>query len=193
MATAIGKLRTKLFLIQFTSQEPDGYGGLTKGSKATKRTFFADVQEASGSRKLEIGRQTLGKTFTIIARYNSQALIAVGDYLIYNGKTLVIQGTINTDNNRFIQIDAEEVDTETVLTNRFMTISYTATGGETSFTSLSLINVDVIGAFKEGAFFDADATAPSRLKVKHTLSTGQITWPDALSAGEKITVLYQDL
>lgn len=195
MSTPIGKLRNLLYLIQFQNQVSDGYGGYTIGSTATKRTFWGDITEQSGNRIIDAGQQVVSRTYKIVARYSKDSPIENGNYIVYEGKVLVITNNIRTDNNRFIEVEAtqREVgnDVAASLPGSYQVLEYTAEGGSEQITIEGLINKDVLIVFEEGFAMQVISGLPGRLQVQYVASTGVIKFDHLLQAGERIQIMFQ--
>lgn len=195
--TAIGKINKKMYLIQITGQTADGYGGLTEGTTATKRIFWAYAKETSGNRQIDAGQQVLSKSYKIIARYNQSAKIKAGDYIISDGEFLTIQGAIV--DNRFIEIDAEKRDDlrsvsappSSTYNGQLMIYDFEATEGQTEVVADVLVGKDIIAAFLEGDAYIPSLTNTARLQVKSVPDEGKVIYPIEMMEGAVGYVIYQ--
>lgn len=195
--TVIGKLRTKIYLIQFQGQTSDGYGGLTAGTTATRRTFWGDIKAVSSSREQDQGQQVLSKRYKITARQNPASVVENGNYIIYKGKVIIVTGVVDKDvTERFIEITGEEREVNGAediipITGKLMIEVYTATGGESEFTATALIGKEALIVFEEGSALQVVEAEPGRLQAGVDATTGKVKFDHLLMPDAKVQVLYQ--
>jgi hypothetical protein len=93
-----------------------------------------------------------------------------------------------------IAIDDEGDDAGTeVASGQLFRLEYTATGGETGFTSSNLNIKSIIAVFKDGIEYSPIifAGVPVNKEVLYLSAVGGIDFPMALEPGEEVAVLFQ--
>lgn len=187
----IGDLTERIIIENWEYTQDAGGGNI----KTLDNAFYiwAMVEQSHGILSPNYGKFNYVYSAKIITRYNS--LIASTSTIVYGNARYLVKSVI--DDGRFCEILVEVGETqlasgsEVPPTAQTYLYNYTATGGEDSFSDLSLINKNVFGVFKDGvAKVIITSGTPEEDEVLYDASTGGFTFGLPFYQGEKVIIQY---
>lgn len=187
----IGDLTERIIIENWSYSQDAGGGNI----KTLDNAFYiwAMVNMSHGALSPEYGKFNYVYSAKMITRYNS--LIASTSTIVYNNARYLVKSVI--DDGRFCEILVEMGENqlasgaEVLPTAQSFLFTYIASGGEDSFSDLSLINKNVFGVFKDGVAKALITTGtPAEDEVLYDASTGGFTFGLPFYLGEKAIIQY---
>lgn len=191
----IGELNCRPIFENWTYSQDSGGGTL----KTLANSFYAwaKIEDRTGGFSQAFASYDWKYDVKVVVRYNEN-IVSSSTFVWQNHRYLINELSISGEaKKRFMIIRATKVEGQLVTTGIItptglaLVYNYTATGGESSFSDVSLINKTIFGAFKDGAAKEIIFVgSPDPDQVLYTPSTGTFLWGAPFYTDEKAIIQY---
>jgi SPP1 family predicted phage head-tail adaptor len=176
-------------------------GGGTSGTIVSSYKMWADVESRDGRMIQGENQRMWPYNFKLTVRFEKSRPIYVNQTIVYDGNRMSIQSiSINREGMRWEyilrcssvgQTGLSVVGPGEISTNSTKNFSFTAIDNTNVWADPSLINKQIVGAFKDGFEWQVILTGtPVGKQVLYTASTGTFLWGVNYSQGEYSLIQY---